>query len=52
MQKIYFQIKNCCIDLEGNGFTEAGGWTENSLKNKHTGEFAVFTLLPAFITVL
>lgn len=47
MQKIHFQIKNCCIDLdlEGNGFTEAGDLTANSPKNRHTtGELGV---LPA-----
>lgn len=38
IQKIYFQIKNRCIDLERNGFIEAGGLTANSLKNSHTGD--------------
>lgn len=45
MQRIYLQIKNCCRDLERNGFTEAGGWTANSLKNRHSGEFAALALL-------
>lgn len=41
MQKIYFQIKNGCIDLGGNGFTKTGGLTANSLKNRHKRVFCL-----------